>query len=157
IPHHAVSRKHAQIVRQQGVYYLEDLKSRNHTYLNNKELNGRSPLQPEDRIKICDFLFMFKDDRIPKKQELPDWMKKESTEENVPAGEMTTFEASLSRGNSANLLEAQPAERIRALLEISTSLSKTLELDPLLTQIAATLFSVFKQADRCFVILLDDA
>lgn len=157
IPHHAVSRKHAQIVRQQGIYYLEDLKSRNHTYLNNKELNGRSPLNGEDRIKICDFLFMFKDDRASKKQELPDWMKKESTEENAPPGEMTTFEASLSRGNSANLLEAQPAERIRALLEISTSLSKTLDLDPLLSQIAATLFSVFKQADRCFVIMLDEA
>jgi phosphoserine phosphatase RsbU/P len=42
-----------------------------------------------------------------------------------------------------------------ALLEISTTLSKTLELDPLFNQLADTLFSVFKQADRCFVIQLD--
>jgi len=157
IPHHAVSRKHAQIVKQQGVFYLEDLKSRNKTFLNNKELNGRSPLQTEDRIKICDFLFRFQDDRSSMKQDLPDWMKKESTEANAPGAEMTTFEASLSRGHAQNLLENQPAERIRALLEISTSLSRTLDLDTLLNQIAATLFGAFKQADRCFIILVDEA
>lgn len=157
IPHHAVSRKHAQIVRQQGTYYLEDLKSRNHTFLNNKELNGRTALQPEDRIKICDFLFRFQDERPSKKQDLPDWMKKEATVDAGKVDEVTTFEASLSRNAAQSLLDTQPAEKIRALLEISTSLSHTLELDPLLDQIAQTIFNVFKQADRCFVILLDES
>jgi len=40
-----------------------------------------------------------------------------------------------------------PSDRLRALLEISTNLSKTLALDPLLTQIADTLFELFEQAD----------
>lgn len=157
IPHHAVSRKHAQILRDKTGFYLEDLKSRNHTFLNNKELNGKAPLRSDDRIKICDFLFRFHDEQAVKKQDLPEWMKKEATEENMQHGEMTTFEASLTRNNAQNFLETQPTERIRALLDISASLSRTLELDPLLNQIAATLFGVFKQADRCFVILLDDA
>jgi serine phosphatase RsbU (regulator of sigma subunit) len=42
-------------------------------------------------------------------------------------------------------------------LDISTGLSRTLELEPLLTQIADTLFTVFRHADRCFVIMLDDS
>ena len=50
----------------------------------------------------------------------------------------------------------QPSERLRALLDISTTLSNTLELEPLLPQITTTLFGVFRQADRCFVIMLDD-
>jgi serine phosphatase RsbU (regulator of sigma subunit) len=46
---------------------------------------------------------------------------------------------------------------LRALLEISTSLCKTLDLSALLQQVADTLFGVFKQADRCFVILTDES
>ncbi len=160
IPHHAVSRRHAQITRSQGKYFIEDLRSRNHTYVNNAEIAARVPLAAEDRIKICDFLFRFQDDRTPKKRELPAWMAKgEETDAAGPAvgGEMTTFEASLPRAAADNLLDTQPAERLRAILEISTSLSRTLELGPLLDQVAETLFRVFKQADRCFVILLDDA
>lgn len=158
IPHHAVSRKHAQIVRQNGEYFLEDLKSRNRTFLNNKEVQSRLPLRSEDRIKICDFLFLFKDDRPTKSQDLPDWLRPQRSSNDAEGEEpdCTTVEASLTRRNSSHLLETQPAERIRALLDISTSLSRTLELDPLLSQIATTLFNIFRQADRCFVILLDE-
>jgi sigma-B regulation protein RsbU (phosphoserine phosphatase) len=43
-------------------------------------------------------------------------------------------------------------ERLRALLDFSTGLAKTLDLDSLLTKIVENLFDIFKQADRCFVI-----
>src|SRR5947199_3355677 len=66
IPHHAVSRKHAQITRVQGQYFIEDLKSRNKTFVNNKEIATRTPLKPEDKIKICDFHFRFHDERTVK-------------------------------------------------------------------------------------------
>jgi GAF domain-containing protein len=46
-----------------------------------------------------------------------------------------------------------PTERLRALLDISTGLAKVLDLDSLLPQVVETLFGIFKQADRCFVIL----
>src|SRR6185437_11774091 len=55
-----------------------------------------------------------------------------------------------------NYLSAQTTDRLRGLLEISTSLSRTLELEPLLAQVAETLLKEFRQADRCFVILLDE-
>ena len=155
IPHHAVSRKHAQIVRHKGQYYIEDLRSRNHTFVNNVEVNGKTALKPEDRIKICDFVFRFQDEKNVK-PDLPDWMKPEKPEEEDSGG-MTTIEATSGTKNVQGILEVQPADRLRALLEISTGLSKTLELDPLLDQIAQTMFGVFRQADRCFVLLLDEA
>lgn len=152
IPHHAVSRRHAQIVRVQGVYYIEDLKSRNHTFLNTKEVGGRSALKPEDRIKICDFLFRFHDERV----EVKPIIEPEPEPEDDDPGGMTTIEATKSPVNAQAFLEIAPSERLRALLDISTGLSKTLELTPLMEAIAKTLFEVFKQADRCFIILLDD-
>ena len=69
---------------------------------------------------------------------------------------MTTIEATQGKGNVQEFLQVAPSDRLRALLEISTNLSRTLDLDPLLTQIADTLFGVFRQADRCFVMMLDE-
>jgi len=160
IPHHAVSREHARIVVQNGAYFIEDLKSRNHTYVNSREITGRTALKADDRIKICDFLFQFRDERVPPAPKpLPDALRKggADAEEEPDSGGMTTIEATQGKGNVQEFLQVAPSERLRALLDISTNLSKTLELDPLLTQIADTLFSVFRHADRCFVIMLDES
>jgi serine phosphatase RsbU (regulator of sigma subunit)/pSer/pThr/pTyr-binding forkhead associated (FHA) protein len=156
IPHHAVSRKHAQIIRQKGQYYIEDLKSRNHTFVNNAEITARTQLKPEDRIKICDFVFRFLDDKKPR-PDLPDWMRPEKPEEEEDSGGMTTIEATSGTKNVHTFLEVQPKDRILALYEISLGLTKTLELDTLLDQIAQTMFGTFKQADRTFVLLFDES
>ncbi len=154
----AISRKHAVISQGQGKFFVESL-GRNGTLLNNKLVEGKVPIKHEDRLKICDFLFRFQDERFTAPAPLPkDWMS------NLPdpvagdeTGEMTTIQHAVNRNAAQQFLEVQPTERLRALLEISTSLSKTLELEPLLPQILDTLFGVFKQADRAFAILLDDA
>lgn len=160
IPHHAVSRKHAQITRgTDGKYFIEDLKSRNKTFVNSKEVAPpvRQPLKPDDRIKICDFLFRFHDERVVKPAPLPGHMQKERGGDEEDESGMTTIEATQGKGSAQQFLEVAPSDRLRALLEISTNLSRTLDLDPLLNQIADTLFGVFKQADRCFVLILDEA
>jgi len=54
---------------------------------------------------------------------------------------------------AVQLLETQPArEKLRVLLDISSNLGKTLELDKLLPKIVDSLFGLFRQADRCFLI-----
>jgi serine phosphatase RsbU (regulator of sigma subunit) len=155
IPHHAVSRRHAQITSTNGNYYIEDLRSRNNTFVNSKQVTTRTPLKNNDRIKICDFLFQYQDERQKDPPPIPDWMKKEKEDEDDPGGN-TTIEATGSRVNAQNYLESQPTDRLRALLEISTGLSRQLELDPLLESIAETLLKEFRQADRVFIILLDE-
>ena len=145
----AVSRRHAVIHRADGRYVLEDLGSRNHTFLNQNKVTAPTPLKSEDRVKICDFLFRFVDEAAPR---FPPPVAPAA----LPTHE-TTIHSTVSRGDAGKFLDVQPTERLRALLDISTGLARTLELDPLLTQVADTLFGVFRQADRCFVILLDDA
>ena len=159
IPHHAVSRKHALITRSDGQFFIEDLKSRNKTYVNSKEVPPpvRQPLKPDDRIKICDFLFRFHDERVVKPKELPVHLRKAFSDDEEDESGMTTIEATQGKGSAQQFLDVAPSDRLRALLEISISLSRTLDLEALLAQIAHTLLGVFKQADRCFVLILDEA
>jgi serine phosphatase RsbU (regulator of sigma subunit)/pSer/pThr/pTyr-binding forkhead associated (FHA) protein len=153
IPITSVSREHAVIVRQAGRFYIEDLQSRNGTFVNNQQINSRTLLHHNDRIRICDFLAAFLDasTTLP----IPKEMLKEEEEPEEESDTSTTVEATLS--HSSNLiLQTQPAEKLQALLDISNNLSKTLELDPLLPKIVDSLFQLFKQADRCFIILVEE-
>jgi len=155
IPNQAVSRVHAQITQQNGQFYLEDLKSRNHTYLNNKLIEAKVPLRDNDRIKICDSLFSFHANPESLPPLPPEYRREEPSDEDIDLP--STVQATLSRVPQAQLLETQPAERLRALLEISGYLSSATEQSVLLDRIIETLFNLFKQSDRCFIILKDDA
>lgn len=141
IPVTSVSREHAQIVRVQGKYHIEDLKSRNGTFVNNTAISNRVALRNNDKIRICDFVAVY--------------LENQTTADDDDGGDnssTTTVEATLSH-NSGLLLETQPAEKLRLFIDISANLSKTLELDVLLPKIVDSLFQLFKQADRAFLIL----
>jgi hypothetical protein len=161
IPNNAVSRKHAQVLLANGQVILEDLKSRNKTYLNNQEVNGTVALKNDDRIKICDYLFRFHDEKAAATPSpaAPARRPAAQPEDDDADPDETAVQVqhTVARGAARQLLEVQPAERLRALLDISRELSRTFELDPLLPQIADTLFGVFRQADRCFIVMLDEA
>ncbi|MEZ6055831.1 MAG: SpoIIE family protein phosphatase [Planctomycetaceae bacterium] len=55
----AVSRHHSQILENHGIYHLEDLRSRNGTYLNGKLLEGRTKLNEGDQIRLSEVVFAF--------------------------------------------------------------------------------------------------
>src|SRR6476646_4161309 len=132
IPNSAVSRKHAQIVRNGTKYLIEDLGSRNGTIVNNNKVATPTSLKNEDRVKICDFLFRFHDESVAPRPLIaaPDVPEEEE-------GGLTTVQEKRAAGGGAQqqLLEVQSADRLRAILEVSGGLSKALELDPLLSQI----------------------
>jgi serine phosphatase RsbU (regulator of sigma subunit) len=137
----SVSRKHAVISRIDGSYYIEDgdgqgTPSRNHTYVNDREVPfpERVQLHNNDHIRICDFGCVFQDG---------------------PEGGLSV-EAAIDHESSIHSLQAQPAEKLQVILEISNSLSNTLEMDALLPRMIEKLFQIFKQADRGFVIQLDE-
>jgi sigma-B regulation protein RsbU (phosphoserine phosphatase) len=157
IPVTSVSREHAKITHADGEFYLYDNESRNGTYLNNNRMDTKLsevPLKNGDRIRICDVEFTVSglEEGAPVSEAQPQMedLEADSGEEDAPS-----IEAAVANNNQ--VLDAQPAEKLRGLLEISANLSKTLELEPLLPKIADTLFQVFRQADRCFIILTDEA
>lgn len=144
----AVSREHAVIRKIQGKFFIEDMKSRNGTFLNNKEVVTRTLLKDQDRIKICDNVMGFYDKK-------PDALFDSPDVEEEPEEDSSTVEATLS-GSSKQILEAQPAEKLAMLLDISAELSTTFDREQLLPKILEHLFNVFRQADRGFIILDDD-
>jgi serine phosphatase RsbU (regulator of sigma subunit) len=149
----AVSREHACIVRVQDQFFIEDLGSRNGTFLNNQQVTARTPLNENDRVRICDFLYSFHQSLEATRPPLPADLRPEQTIDEPESP--STFEASVS--HSSNIyLETQPAEKLRAFLDISNSLSRTLELDSLFPKIVENLFTLFKQADRCFIIMREE-
>jgi serine phosphatase RsbU (regulator of sigma subunit)/pSer/pThr/pTyr-binding forkhead associated (FHA) protein len=148
IPITSVSREHAHIIRAQGKFFIEDLQSRNGTFVNDKQIAGRTQLRSNDRIRICDFQAIFQDP--------VEGVEAEDDHGDELIEGTTTVEARLT-SNSNILLDTQPAEKLTALLEISSNLSKTLKLDTLLPKIGDSLFQLFRQADRCFIILAEEA
>ena len=110
-----------------GRYFIEDKQSRNGTFVNSQAISNRTPLKHNDRIRICDAQFVFLDG---------DQGYNGDEEET----DNTTVEAVLSQ-SSHMILQDQPAERLRGLLEISGSLSKTLQLDLLFPKIGDSLFT----------------
>jgi serine phosphatase RsbU (regulator of sigma subunit)/pSer/pThr/pTyr-binding forkhead associated (FHA) protein len=153
----AVSREHAVIRKVQDKYYIEDMKSRNGTFVNNQEVTGRILLKDNDRIKICDNLLAFMEG-APKK-ELPAFMARtldQAPEVDEDEDESSsTVEATLS-GSSKQILETQPAEKLAFLLNMTAELTQTFNLEELLPKIVENMFQVFRQADRGFIILADE-
>jgi serine phosphatase RsbU (regulator of sigma subunit)/pSer/pThr/pTyr-binding forkhead associated (FHA) protein len=157
IPASAVSREHAQVIKSNGSWFVKDLRSRNKTYVNNQEVNPDAMvrLREGDRLRICDFTCMFYDggawpQDVPRP---PGVVVEESSDDDVSSTVMSTVEPGTS---SYSILESQPAERLRVLLEITNSLTKTLEVESLLPKIIESLFTIFKQADRGFVIIREE-
>ncbi len=60
----AISRRHCRIFRQGTQYYLTDLGSKNHTYLNDRMLSGQEavPVREGDRVRIADVEFTIREE-----------------------------------------------------------------------------------------------
>jgi len=154
----SISRQHAIVYVENGKLFYKDT-SRNFSMINNKQItpaSGPQLLAHEDRVKICDFLFRFQDEPAAAPAPLPINFLTNLPEISEPKSEISTVHHTIATQSARQLLELQPSDRLRVLLEISTTLARNLDLDTLLPQIADTLYSVFKQADRCFIIQVDE-
>jgi serine phosphatase RsbU (regulator of sigma subunit)/pSer/pThr/pTyr-binding forkhead associated (FHA) protein len=151
----AVSRRHAAIVRENGSYYIEDLNSRNGTFLNDQRVVDRSPLGDGDLLAICDQEFRFY-------IEEPDYGEARLAESSIAmlvddsrtpgrASVMATLD--VSGGSASWRLSAKPEVKLAALVEISNNLAKTLRVEDILPKLIDSLFKIFVQADRGFIIM----
>lgn len=153
----AVSRQHAQILTEDGQYFIEDLHSRNGTFVNGKLIQGRHALVSGDRIKICDLLFAF----------LMQEPRSGQAADGIPTGTGTvTFDdgdtglggstimtkLDVAKGGGARL-SSNPEVKLRAMVEIAQNLARAVALEEVLPKLLDSLFKIFIQADRGFVIL----
>lgn len=157
----AVSRQHAQIVKVGDTLQLEDLKSRNGTFLNGRQILETTPLSDGDLLRICDLEFSFHSSDA---QGLYDStvIKDGSSTFGVvmvddPDGSKgVTSKIDVRSGASGSHLTTTAEVRLAAVLEIVYSLGKAVVVDEVLPKVLDTLFRIFVQADRGFIVLRDE-
>lgn len=153
----AVSRYHCKVSVSSTDSDVEDLKSRNGTFVNETVSVGRTKLAPGDQIRVCDVVFTY---RIEDSEPTP------PVEDSSVSAVMVDDESDTSSSTIMSKLDvistrgkaqfAASAElKLNALIEITQSLAKALGLDEVLPQLLDSLFRIFHQADRGFIGLLD--
>jgi sigma-B regulation protein RsbU (phosphoserine phosphatase) len=168
----AVSRQHAQILNRRGSFFLEDLRSRNRTFLNGTPIDARMPLNDADEVTICDIVLQFfharkedRDESTPGRPsgEIPrDDPRRTRAMPQLPPGDSSDDDATESSSIITTMdaksvptmrLGVKPEVKLRAILEMSNTLARTLKLDDVLQSLLDGCFKVFPQADSGFVML----
>ena len=152
----AVSRRHASILLDEGRFYVEDLQSRNGTFLNDQRVMHRTPLRDGDQLSICGQMLQFYSSSSASGlggdgSSLADLIDDDTTTVQR-ASVMATLDVG-SGGSASWRLSAKPEVKLAALLEISYSLSQALSVDAILPKLLDSLFKIFVQADRGFVVM----
>lgn len=137
----AVSRRHARIVREANRFLVEDMESRNHTYLDGEELEPYRPrlLTDGSEIRICRFRLLFHEQMIRLEKDEPSVSTILGMIDAAPALE--------------RVVESRPEEKLRAILEIGRDLSDSIHLKDVFEKTLESLFKIFPQAERGFVLL----
>jgi serine phosphatase RsbU (regulator of sigma subunit) len=162
-----VSRQHARLFARNGGYACEDLGSRNGTFVNGKLINGPTQLQDGDSIRICDIEMSYGDTKeqssfkgefgSSKSGGLGVLIEDDENEENVSPSVQARMGMDVRGSEYGFQLSASAESRLAALLEIMRNLGKTIGIDEVLPKVLDSLFSIFLQADRGFIVLKDSA
>jgi serine phosphatase RsbU (regulator of sigma subunit) len=157
----AVSRQHCALLVEGAACYVEDLKSRNGTFVNGTQIAERQRLKEGDVLQICEAEFQFVESTIASatpgptlvvNKEVASLLGAVMVDDDTEGSQvMSRLDAAPSR-NSGNL-STSPEVKLTALVEIMQNLGKALSLDDVLSKILASLFKIFLQADRGFIVL----
>jgi serine phosphatase RsbU (regulator of sigma subunit)/pSer/pThr/pTyr-binding forkhead associated (FHA) protein len=148
----AVSRHHAKIIHETGRYFLEDLGSRNGTFINGQMIHGRAALQEGDQVGICDLAFHFHLDQDEPTGSIMPLLVDDSPDDKIRSSTVMS-KLDVSSSWRADLLVARPEVKLKAMVEISKNLGRAVVLEDVLVKLLDSLFKIFIQADRGFIVL----
>jgi serine phosphatase RsbU (regulator of sigma subunit) len=135
----AVSRHHARIVCEEGVYFVEDTGSSNGTFVNGHRIAARVQLGERDTLQIGPYELNMVADPA-----------------SAPAEPAQIIRARVdAQPSNHTLFSHNPAQKLQVILQISQDLGNTLDLDPLLGKLLDHLLRLFPQADRGMVLLCE--
>src|SRR4051812_45048134 len=138
----AVSRQHAQILQVGQDYFVEDLRSRNGTYVNGQLIEGRHKLNDNDRLKICDLLLSFHlKEPLPQTGPATPPPATDSALAMVVDDSGKTFTSTIMSkvdipsSRSGMHISVNPETKLKALLEITRNLSTAISMEQVLPKI----------------------
>ena len=169
----AVSRQHAQIVESHGSFYIEDLRSRNGTQVNEIDILQPTMLQVGDVVRVCEYEYTFHDQSSGEISEDTQFLNDscrqtlsgsnihmESGSQSEPGDDGSNDRSSIlsridARSGTGIRLDVKPEAKLRAILEIGQALNRVLDVNEVLPTILEALFQIYPQADQGFVLLVE--
>jgi PAS domain S-box-containing protein len=151
-----VSREHARFFLRDGAWHAEDLRSRNGTTVNGRPITGATPLVHGDRIQIQNLVLAFEEGQPRASragaETVATGVRPATTEDDDSRFPWEMF-ATLDVSDAvASLPEFNAEIKLQAVLEITRSLGSAPELDRLLPRILDSLFRIFPQAGRSYIL-----
>ncbi|MBD3672175.1 MAG: PAS domain S-box protein [Planctomycetaceae bacterium] len=165
LPDHTVSRHHARILTKDDGYYLEDMGSRNGTYLNGRRITRPTRLKSEDQIQLYDITLTYLDDDAYPESERSirslitphPWSSGELDEEPQRLNQTETV-AEMDVAYDEEEQSHDNAEiRLRLILEITRCLESPYEREQMLSRLLERLAKIFPQMDRGYILLANEA
>ncbi|HEV3340703.1 MAG TPA: SpoIIE family protein phosphatase [Pirellulales bacterium] len=145
----AVSRRHARVFVDSGTFFIEDLHSRNGTFVNGQPVVAPQRLAENDRVAVCEAMFSFHQQSSPT-------LLVDEDGDTVGAGVRATVQLKAPRASLHAAMVSAEA-KLNAILEVSQSIGSALAEDEVLNKILDSLFKIFLQAERGFVVLCEGA
>ncbi|MDR0871078.1 MAG: SpoIIE family protein phosphatase [Planctomycetaceae bacterium] len=154
--HNGISREHALILREDGNYYIEDLKSRNGSFLNGKHVLEKTLLHDGDFLRFCDIEFVFyvndlAQDAMPRSK--PSGVYLDDTEEEPNGSYTIRSQIKLAEKHLA-LTSANASIKLQAMIDIGRNLGAA--VDQVLPQLVQNLLKIFLQADCASILLVSE-
>ena len=150
-----VSRQHARIVREGNEFLLEDLHSRNGTFVNGQRVENRVRLNNGDRIELADSVLTFQSNNgssaVVEEQERPD--SREITKVPAPAEPSPPHIVQSLDATDVERLGINAAAKLRVMLELSRRIGASLNLDEVVNGVLEGAFQIFPQAERGYILL----
>lgn len=175
----AVSRHHAQILETHGAYYLEDLRSRNGTFVNGERVEGRRELLDGDEIRLCDVTLEFEmsstdgssthlaknasssgdsgvalahdASKFPDLDDSRVFVLSDAIEE-PEFDSSSKLDSAERKRRDAKAGSIDPEIKLKAILELTRALVGQLAVEQVLPKVLETLFNIFPQADQGFAL-----
>ena len=166
----SVSRHHAKITfdSDSGNWFVEDLRSRNGTWIDEQPVHQKTKLNDRARVRICDVSFQFRLSETGTDSMASDssFFVPKPTHERAAMGSsivmaddngdskyLSRLEIPSHHRDSSGCVNAE--KKLQALTGIAHALSESVDRDELLDRILKFLFDLFGEADRGFVMLKD--
>jgi serine phosphatase RsbU (regulator of sigma subunit)/pSer/pThr/pTyr-binding forkhead associated (FHA) protein len=141
LPSQLVSRNHAQIVRVGDAFFIEDLGSRNGTFVNGKAITGRVPLTPKDSLQIGEYLLSLDTSAPPPPA-------------TVDTDELIREQVQVSLAN-VSLFSQDATQQLQMVMEITQELGTAQDVQAVLDQLLPRLLRLFPRADRGLILLCE--
>ncbi len=150
----AVSRRHAVVRRDGDGFVVEDLKSINHTFVNAHEITEGTPLRHRDHLRIChyEFIFHVEDSESSERFGVQIVLREGSDSSARRLSETSTP----GTGTPSGSKDARPEQKLPAVQAILRDLSTVVNEDQLLPRILGSLFTIFPQAERGYILFINE-